>query len=216
MLGSRMLCAMLTAFFLSACSGYRPRAARPLSVYNSQVNAELAGNWLAAYDALTDQTAKLNQRNHLLSEFVWAVDRNYDRFEVAFYTNKAAEDIAGDFIGLGLGGASVFTGSAHAKTILSVVAATVIGAKASIDSRWYNQETREAIVSEMRALRSTQLAVIEKGMGEPLSSYSLDEGILDVQEYYQEGSIVAALQAISQTASGQAVAAKAALSQMRK
>ena len=157
------------------------------------------------YDTPAALLAKQQARNRLLSAFIWSVDQNYDQFEVKFYSDKATEDIAGDFIGIALGSATVFTASAHAKTILATVAAAVVGTKASVDAHWYDTQTRESVVSEMRALRATQLTVIETGMTNPVSAYSLDQGILDVQAYYQDGSIVSALQAIAQMTSSNAV-----------
>lgn len=211
---------LVLALMMVGCAEYRPRAPRALGSYTAAANAELSGNWLSSYDALPYDTpaallAKQQARNQLISAFIWAVDRNYDRFEVQFYSNKATEDIAGDFIGIALGSATVFTASAHAKTILATVAAAVVGTKASVDAHWYNTQTRESVVSEMRALRATQLTVIETGMTNPVSAYSLDQGILDVQAYYQDGSIVSALQAIAQMTSSNAVAAKATLLQRR-
>ena len=210
----------MLALFLVGCSQYRPRAPKPLLAYNIQVKSTLSANWLTTYDALpeatpTDLLAKQEARNRLLSAFIWSVDQNYDRFEVKFYTDKATEDIAGDFIGIALGGATVFTASAHAKTILSTVAGAVVGTKASVDAHFYDTQTRESVVSEMRALRATQLTVLETGMTNPVSSYSLDQGILDVQAYYQDGSIVSALQAIAQITSANATNAKATLMQRR-
>ena len=203
------------------CSAYRPRSPRSLSSYTSEASKSFSPGWLAAYNAMpeataAEQAAKQEVRNSLLSEMVWLVDRNYGRFETAFYANKATEDIAGDFAGILLGGATVFTGSTHAKTVLSVVAAAATGGKASIDAHWYNTQTRDAIVAEMRALRTSQLASIMTNMGQPLSEYPLSQGLLDVQDYYQDGSISSALQAISQSAVKDATAAKATLDGVKR
>lgn len=205
----------------TGCAHYNPRAARALVYYNSQINAYLATDWLTAYDHMPEMTpqqiaSKTEQRNRLLSEFIWSVDRNYDRFEIQFYSNQAATDVASDFISMGLAGGAVLTGNGHTKTILAMIASFATGAHASIDARWYNSQTREAIVSEMRALRATQLALIEQSMEATLSAYTLDQGILDVQAYYAAGSVVSGLQAISETASSHADAAQKALQQMRR
>ena len=217
----RILSILMAVIVLGGCTHLRPRSPSPLTVYNKQINKNLSSNWLAQYDAMpeatpAEQATKAAQRNHLLRQFVSSVDHNYYNFETSYYSNKAIEDISGDFIGIALGGATVFTESAHAKTILATVAAAIVGGKASVDAHWYDSRTREAIVMQMHALRDTQLTVIETGMGGSLASYPLDQGILDVQEYYQAGSISSALQAISQTANSNAVTARAARRQIRK
>ena len=202
------------AVFTLSCTRYAPRA---LAAYNTQVNAELATDWLRAYDNLPantpeQQATRLAYRNHLVEAFVWSVDRNYDRFEISFYSGKATEDLVGDFLGLGLGGAAALVNNAHTKTYLALIASTVVGGKASIDARWYDSKTREAVVSQMRALRATQLLAIEQSEKSP--TYTLDQAIVDVQAYYQAGTVVAALQEIAESASHQATAAKAALKAM--
>ena len=203
---------LLCSILLVGCTHYAPRAPRPLAIYNNAINTEIGnGSWLTNYDAAPSVAA----RNHLISEFVWSCDRNFDRFEVQFYSQQATFDVVGDFLELGFGGAGALLGSAHTKTILAVVATSLIGAKASVDYRWFNSQTRNAIVSEMEALRATQLAVIEQGEALPLAKYSLDEGIIDVQAYYQAGTILRALQAINQNTSAQAVAARETLRKMR-
>lgn len=202
----------MSLLFLTGCTRYAPRAPRPLAYYNSQINTEFSsGTWFTAYNT----APSVSERNRLIGEFVWSIDRNYDRFEVAFYNGKAKEDIAGDFLGLGLGGASTLLTNAATKSILALIATTVVGGKASIDDHWYNMQTREAIVSQMRALRANQLMQIDQGMKDSLDSYSLTQGIIDAQAYYQAGSVVEALQAISQNAGAQATSAKKMLNQMR-
>ena len=196
---------------LNGCTRYAPRAPRALTIYTKQVNAVLAGNWLVDYDA----NPSVALRNSLISKFVFNINGNYETFKVRLYANQATGDIVGDFLGLGLGGAAVLTGSAHAKTVLALVAATVLGGKASIDAHWTENLSRSAIVSEMDNLRNLQMAVIENGMASPLAAYSLDQGIIDAQTYYQAGSVVAAIQAINQTAQAQQAASKEGLRQTR-
>lgn len=195
------------------CTQYRPRPAVPLALYTNQITSNLSGHWLDTYDALpegtpAEQAAKTEARNRILNGFIWVIDKNYDKFEVNFYSNRAGADIATDVIGIALGSSTIFTASAHAKTILAMAAAAVVGGKASIDSHWYNDQTRDAIVNEMRALRISQLSDIERNMTQPVNAYSLDQGILDIQRYYQAGSVVSALQQIVETASRDAREAK--------
>jgi hypothetical protein len=205
------------ALFTVACGSYTPKAPKPITVYQKDVTQELSGNgWLTAYNAMPEgtadqQAAKVAQRNRLLYDFVWGIDRNYEKFEVEFYAGKASWDIAGDLVQIGLSGAGVLSSAERVKTVLAAAATMASGTKASIDDRWINNETRQVIVSEMQALRSTQLGVIQQGMAQPLAAYPLEAGIRDVQAYFTAGTVVSALQAISTNASSQAAQAKAAL-----
>lgn len=199
---------------LGGCSPLRPRAPRVLSSYTAEANMGFAPGWLLAYNMLPD-AAKQGARNSILMRSVWLVDINYGRFEVAYYANKAAEDILGDVAVILLGGSTVFTASSHAKTVISVVTGAVTGTKASVDAHWYDSQTRDAVVKEMQALRSAQLAVIVAGMAHPPSVYTMEQGMLDIQAYYQAGSISSALQAINQAANSDNVAGKAVLYKAR-
>ncbi len=199
---------------LAGCSPLRPRSPKMLSSYTAEAGNGFAPGWLSAYNALPD-AAKQGVRNSLLLRSVWLVDRNYDKFEVAYYANKATEDILGDVTAILLGGSTVFTASSHAKTVISVVGSAVVGAKASVDAHWYDSQTRDAVVKEMQALRASQLAAIMTGISQTPSAYTMEQGMLDIQEYYQSGSISSALQAINQSANSDNTASKAVLDKAR-
>jgi hypothetical protein len=199
---------------LAGCSPLRPRSPKVLASYTAEANTGFVPGWLLAYNMLPD-AAKQGARNSLLLRGVWLVDINYGKFEVAYYANKAAEDILGDVAVVLLGGSTVFTVSSHAKTVISVVTGAVTGVKASVDAHWYDSQTRDAVVKEMQALRSTQLAAITTGMAQPPSVYTMEQGMLDIQAYYQAGSISSALQAINQAANSDNAAGKAALDKAR-
>jgi hypothetical protein len=186
-------------------------------VYQQTVTQELSGSaWLTAYNSMPESTAdqqnaKMAQRNRLLYDFIWPVDAGYNRFEVAFYTGVATEQTAFGLAQIGLGGAGTLASAERVKTVLASAATMLAGTNATISSQWFNQATRTTIVSEMQALRASQLSVIQQGMGQPLASYPLEQGIRDVQQYFMAGTVVSALQAISTNASAQAQAAKQAL-----
>src|SRR5579864_170118 len=213
---------LLCALTLCSCSVYRPKAMPPTAFYGKAVKAELSSaDWLSKFNALPEATPadlayKAQERNRLLNESIWLVDSSYANFENQFYGLRAAEDIGGDFIQLGLTGAATLTGAAGTKTILALIATTATGAKASIDSHLYDQLSRGPIVNQMRASRATALIPIQQGMLAPLSEYSLDQGLRDVQDYYASGTVVGALQAMVITAGQQSTAAREQLRLLRQ
>jgi hypothetical protein len=204
----------LGGLLFPGCTRYAPRSPKPISVYLSTIDQELStAAWLTAYRALPEDTPaqvarKTNERNRLINEFLWTIDSSYNRFEVNFYAGTAEQDIGVDWITLGLSTAGTLTLANSTKTILSAAASAVTGGKASFDAHWLDKQTRYAIVAQMQALRATALATIQQGMRQGLLEYSLDQGIRDCQTYYEQGSVVAALQAIASSAGAQATAAK--------
>lgn len=215
-----LACGFMAAIFilavvaLTGCTHLRARAPQPLNDYNKHINAYFAGtltaDWLTDYNAMPEDTpaaiaAKMSQRNKILSQMIWVVDRGYDSFELAFYSNKATTDIAADWLGIGLGGWGGLAASAGTKSIIAIVSSGVSGANASIDARWFNNQTREALVSQMRANRAAQMVIINTLWSKPLTACPLERDIVAVQKLYQAGSLVDALQSISQSAGAQAV-----------
>lgn len=213
---------LVLTLLMTGCLRYQPKTVTPAAFYQKQVTGELSSSgWLNRYNQLAEVTpdeqfTKAKERNRLLNEFVWLVDVSYANFEAGFYGARATGDVAADFLQLGLTGATTLTNGQRAKTILALVATTTAGGKASIDAHWYDQQSRSAIVAKMRASRLTQLAVIEQGMRTQLKDYPLEQGLRDVQAYYEAGTVVGALQQISADAGTEQAAGKQKLTLVRQ
>jgi len=207
-----VICAV--AFFAQGCSVYRPKSAIPSS-YTNQVLADVGSpDLLKTYNLLPqksddDKAAKIARRNQILTELIYLVDQNYYKFENHFYGSQATFSTGGDAINLGLTAAASVTGTAELKSILSATATGTTGLTTSIEKNFFDQQSRAAVVTQMRALRSSQLALMQDGdhmkAGITVSNagdktYSLETGIADVNTYYDAGTVVGALQAIAQAA----------------
>lgn len=161
--------------------------------------------------------AKVDRRNQILTELIALIDQNYSVFEDRYYGSDAAVNFGGDVANLGLTGVSSVTGSAHLKSVLSAIATGTTGIKTSYEKNFFDQQTRSAVVQKMRATRATQLALIQDQNhmkapvvcpaggctavgGVPVAPYSLETGLSDVEQYYEAGTIIGALQAIAASA----------------
>jgi hypothetical protein len=170
-------------------------------------------------DAAAQRQAKVARRNQILTELVALIDQNYSVFEDRYYGSDAAVNFGGDVVNLGLTGVSSVTGTAHLKSVLSAIATGTTGIKTSYEKNFFDQQTRSAVVQKMRAERATQLALIQDQNhmkapvvcpaagcptvgGTAVAPYSLETGLSDVEQYYQAGTIIGALQAIA-TSAGQ-------------
>jgi len=199
-------------FFLlvSGCSVYKPKAPIP-SGYSKQVEADVASpTLLKDYNAMAQGTdvekaAKVARRNQILNELIYLVDQNYYNFENHFYGSQATFSTGADAINLGLTAAGAVTGTAEVKSILAATATGVTGFKTSVEKNFFDQQSRAAVVTKMRALRATQLATLQDDshMKAGVTAYSLEAGISDVNGYYDAGTVVGALQSIAQSAGQQ-------------
>ena len=204
--------------FLSGCASmYNPKAPLP-SRFDAQIITDVSQpNILQLYNAMPQETdaqaaVKITRRNQILQELIILVDHNYSVFESRYYGSDATVNFAGDLVSLGLTGVSSVTGTAHLKSVLSAVATGTTGIKTSYLKNFYDQQTRSAVVQQMRSSRATELAVLQDAnhMKAAVTAYSLEAGISDIEAYYKAGTIVGALQSISQSAGTQQATAKAA------
>src|SRR5262249_49633432 len=138
-------------------------------------------------------------------------DQNYYAFENHFYGTQATFTTTADAVNLGLTAAGSVVGAAELKSILSATATGATGFKTSVEKNFFDQQSRAAVVSKMRALRADQLATLEdeSHMKGGLTKYSLEAGISDVNAYYDAGTIVGALQSIAQEAGAKTTEAAA-------
>jgi hypothetical protein len=194
-----------------SCAVYRPKSPIP-SGYSKQVLADVTSKTLLQdYNKMpqtndTEKAAKVARRNQILTELIYLVDQNYYSFENHFYGSQATFSTGADAANLGLTAAGAVTGTAALKSILSATATGVTGFKTSVEKNFFDQQSRAAVVTKMRALRATQLATLgDTGhMKAGVTEYSLEAGISDVGVYYDAGTVVAALQSIAQTAGKEA------------
>jgi len=198
---------LMTLVITSGCAIYRPKTAIPGN-YSKQVIGDVASpTLLKDYNALPQmnseqQRTKVARRNQILSEVIYLIDQNYYKFESKFYGSEATFSTAMEAANLGFTAAGSITGTSEIKSILAATATGTTGFKSSVEKNFFDQQSRAAIVNKMRALRATQLALIQDGdhMKAGVTAYSLEQGISDVNDYYDAGTVVAALQSISQTA----------------
>jgi hypothetical protein len=131
------------------------------------------------------------------------VDINYYDFESTLSGTFNAIDLGADLTALALNGLGATTGSAATKAALAAASAGVIGARAAISTDIFYQKTLPALIAQMRADRQTTLATIIKGLSQPVSSYSLDAALLDVNDYYVMGTLPSAIAQVTAKAGAQ-------------
>ena len=203
-------------FCLSGCATmYKPAAVNP-GPFRAQITADVSQpSLLQQYNAMpqgteAEATSKIARRNQILQELILLVDQNYEAFEARYYGSDASVNFAGDLVNLGLTGVSSITGTAHLKSVLSAIATGTTGIKTSYLKNFYDQQTRSAVVQQMRSSRATELAALQDAnhMKAAITAYSLESGLADIEAYYNAGTIIGALKSIAQSAGAQQTSAK--------
>jgi hypothetical protein len=143
------------------------------------------------------------------------IDIYYYDFESKLTGAYNGIDLGGDLIALILNGLGATTGNAATKAALAAASAGVIGAKGTVNTDLFYQKTLPALVAEMRAGRQTVLATIKAGLLMPVSKYSIDEALDDINSYYIAGTLPSAVAQVTAQAGDAQAKANDALAAIR-
>ncbi len=147
------------------------------------------------------------KRNEFVSGRLVLINIRYIQFVREFTRERQFLDSAADLLMLSLNLAGAGTGSTEAKTILHSVAAGVGGAKVSIDKNYYFEKSIPALAAAMNAERAKVMVRIGEGMSKPLALYPLVDAIVDLQNYFEAGTFLGAINAIQADAGAKKAAA---------
>ena len=102
-----------------------------------------------------------------------------------------------------LGGAGAVSTVSSTQAILAAASAVVTGTKASFDKNAFYDSTIVALISQMNATRKDVLARIYSGLELNHKKYSLMKALIDVEDYFQAGTILGAVNAVSESSGEQ-------------
>lgn len=137
------------------------------------------------------------RRNNILSNLTLLMDIRYRQYERSFYNVDATAGSAFDIAVLGMTAAGAVSGGAETKAILSAIAAGLTGTRLALEKNFLYEQTSPIIIKQMQKLRKAKLADIDKKMAEDIYKYPLERGLIDIAEYFYSGTIVSALQDMS-------------------
>jgi hypothetical protein len=211
---------LLTALLLAGCTvGHTSSLMKDLEKANADRLAIKYGNAASLQNAIAYAEADPSgtARNVLLNDIILLIDLNYNQWEKLLYDKKAGFDLATDAAVLGLGGATALTGTTGIANVLGQITTGITGFKTTVDSDLLQKNAVPALVAKMRAARASQLLKMQAAMTKtkddkatgpsPLSVYSVEQGLIDVNGYYAAGTFVSALQDITATAAEEKKAA---------
>lgn len=141
-----------------------------------------------------------------------AIDLHFNEFIKSIYAESKKLNIGSDSTVLLLGAAGAVSTVSSTQAIISAMSATVTGVKSSIDKNAYYDSTSAALVSQMQANRQQQLVSIYTGMELGIDRYPLMKALIDIEEYFQAGTVIGAVSKINQQAGEQKTKADEELS----
>jgi len=203
---------LLVPLVLSACAavtGY-PKQPQSLPTTITSLDNNTLSALIAEYNNTnTSADRKKTIRNRIIYSDISQIDQKFNDFKVRLNSQENILSIGADFTALTLAGLGATVASAGTKAALAAASAGVIGAKAGIDKDVLYQKTITALVTEMEAQRSQVFARIITNTNSDVAKYPLEAASKDLQDYYQAGTLVNALEGVNQSAGEKAQAADA-------
>jgi hypothetical protein len=162
----------------------------------------------------TIEATSTTDRNLIINDLILLIDQHYYQIERNLYAHKSWADFTGSVVSAGLGTAGAIAGGNTAQ-IMSALIAALESTKTAVNKDLLQGQTITAIIAKMRANRATKLLAIRQSMTNDLSAYPLSQALIDVMEYYNDGTFVGAIQSITEQAAADTQNAKAALNKKK-
>lgn len=206
----RYLWVIFAVYLVSACSSLSgtPHRSEDLQAELAGLKPYFAADVLSQYNQKTGDE-KLSYRNEVVMARLRAVDLYYYMF-----INELSEDhknlnIGTDTSVMLLGAMGAVSTVSGTQAIYSSAAALVTGAKASVDKNVFYESTLQALVGQMNANRKQVQAQIYTGLSANVSDYPLLNALIDIEAYFQAGTLLGAIAKINEAAGQQKGAAEA-------
>lgn len=173
---------------------------------------ELAARYAAGVPAGAGATAE--SRNQVVDDMVYLCNVVFRDYESELYSSGAAFDTVTDLMSMAGAAVGAATGGAAAQAASATVAG-ILGARTSVSKNYYLEKSRLALLAKADALRAAKLVEIRELEQEPIEVWTLSAAMLDLQAYYEAGSLLAALKAVTEQAGTETNAARARLSKVK-
>lgn len=197
-----MLFLVFSGLILSGCSTISGMPERSYDVKNDLIMLKpyFEQDVIGIYNAKLNDDEKKRYRNEVLSARIRAIDINFNQFINGLLVENKKLSIGADSLVLALGATAAVSTVSSTQAILSATSATVTGVKSSVDKNAYYDSTLPALISQMLASRQKTLVLIYSGMKSGVRDYSLMRGLVDIEAYYQSGTIIGAVSEVNKQA----------------
>ncbi len=155
---------------------------------------------ITTYNGKATSAEKQSYRNEVLSARVRAIDLNYNEFIKNISAENKKLNIGTDSTVLVLSAAGALSTVTSTQAIIAATSATAVGVKSSIDKNSYYDSTLNALVSQMQATRQKELVTIYTGMELSINTYPLMRALIDIEKYFQAGTVLGAVNEINKQA----------------
>jgi hypothetical protein len=158
---------------------------------------------LDTYNSLASEPLRQRvYRDEVINGRIYVIDYYYNKFRNEMRGEKPDTNIVTDIAVLGLDAADAINPAKRAKDILLAISGGLMGPSPSVDKEDFYEEALPAFISKMDSLRLERLVLIRQRMkygtdGE--NPYTLGAAMIDVNNYFQAGTISGAILGITKS-----------------
>jgi hypothetical protein len=206
---SLLLCHLASCAWQEKAPQLDPFAAiNPMQKFNplapdSPLAATVVAGWQKEFsqpDFLEDHRWHTEEgRNELVYRLIFVADYRFFRFEGDLMAGRAAGDTVIDMAVLGLSAAGALTTPGQVTQILAAISGGLIGSRAALQKNFFQNQATAVLLDRMRALRKERYNAIIANLQQPYKRYPIEMAIVDIFDYYNRGTMLGALQDISNT-----------------
>ena len=197
-----LIIAYLVVNFLTACASFSGYPDREIST-DDVIPVLKREEVVKCMDEQDNDTSRAC-RNKIISAGMLVIDINFSDFEKQLFKENREASFVTTVATLGLTAAGAMTGTA----VLSAISTGLIGSKAAFDSEVLMDKAILAIHTQMRAQRYFVAARLRRGFKENTTDYPLALAIVDIEAYYNAGTLLTAFIEITESAGVKAKKAK--------
>ena len=204
-LAIRLLAAVAAVAVLGGCA--TQQAANPFAAA-SPLAKSVVTQWekeLATVDLR--EYREEPERSALVYRLIFISDYRFSRYEADLMLGKATRDSFIDMSMFGLNSAATLLPAGGATQILSALAGGLSFSRNTIEKNFYMNHAAPVLIARMRVLRKEKLNEIASNLRQSPTRYPIELAIVDVLDYYTRGTMLGALQSISNETSVQEVRA---------
>lgn len=138
------------------------------------------------------------QRNDLLYTLLFIADHQFYQYENDLLMGRATRDSFIELSSFGLTTATQFATTTRTAKLLSAIAGALGFSRSTLDKNFYSNHALPALVAKMKVLRKEKRNEILSHISKPLTEYPTTLALLEMLEYWNRGTVMGALNAITE------------------
>ena len=209
--------ALVLASPLGACASFKNVAGPPPAFDVNKDIAEFTTHYSSATSIASyyQQPETKARRDEFVIGRLTLYNLQYIKYIQSFALDRAQAESVFDITNLTLGVANTLVGGEADHAAITAATSLLSGSRLAIEKNFYNERTVPALVTQMNASRQAALVPILRGLKQDPSAYPLSQALVDLQGYYEAGTIQGALLEVQQQAGVKKAAADRQIEQLR-